>query len=159
MPKVHSGTYQVIFLFCGSERLQNVQPIEFVIVVIIGRFQLYKCVKVQLAAFTVLLYIRSLQVESWNLPLWVIREGNRLLNYTDELSNPQDEEHKKLVEAFEKGIAESYIRTPLKSGFVVAEVNDIANPNTINKVIYENFYRIRNSQHCVINESQRFEFL
>uniref|UniRef100_A0A9J2QCB0 EGF-like domain-containing protein n=1 Tax=Ascaris lumbricoides TaxID=6252 RepID=A0A9J2QCB0_ASCLU len=74
------------------------------------------------------------QVESWNLPLWVIREGNRLLNYTDELSNPQDEEHKKLVEAFEKGIAESYIRTPLKSGFVVAEVNDIANPNTINKV-------------------------
>uniref|UniRef100_A0A915AKQ6 Transmembrane cell adhesion receptor mua-3 n=1 Tax=Parascaris univalens TaxID=6257 RepID=A0A915AKQ6_PARUN len=73
------------------------------------------------------------QVESWNLPLWVIREGNRILSYTDELSNPQDEEHKKLVEAFEKGIAESYIRTPLKSGFVVAEVNDIANPNTMNK--------------------------
>uniref|UniRef100_A0A914RBZ5 EGF-like domain-containing protein n=1 Tax=Parascaris equorum TaxID=6256 RepID=A0A914RBZ5_PAREQ len=58
-----------------------------------------RCVEVEVAAATVLLSIACLQVESWNLPLWVIREGNRILSYTDELSNPQDEEHKKLVEA------------------------------------------------------------
>ncbi|VDK20985.1 unnamed protein product [Anisakis simplex] len=76
------------------------------------------------------------QVESWNLPLWVAREGNTTLKYTNDLANPLDEMHKKLVSGFEKGIAESYAKTPLKDGFVVAEVNDIVNPNTINKASF-----------------------
>ncbi|VDM42590.1 unnamed protein product [Toxocara canis] len=73
------------------------------------------------------------QVELWNLPLWVVKEGNRTLKYSDELANPQNEEHKRLVASFEKGVGESYAQTSLKDVFVTAEVNDIVNPDTVNK--------------------------
>lgn len=68
------------------------------------------------------------------MPLWVIREDGIPLNYTDNLSNPHSTDYKRLVEAFEEGIRQSYAQTPLKNGFLVAEVNDIINPEKINKV-------------------------
>ncbi|VDK46272.1 unnamed protein product [Gongylonema pulchrum] len=79
-------------------------------------------------------------VESWTLPLWIIRSGNQVLNYTDNLANPHDEQHKHLVTAFEKGVGESYASTPLRNGFVVAEVNDISRPSDFIKVVL-NFQR------------------
>ncbi|KAM3722540.1 Transmembrane matrix receptor [Dirofilaria immitis] len=68
-------------------------------------------------------------VESWSLPLWVIRQNNNELNYNNSLANPRSDQYKKLVAAFEKGIAESYANTPLKNGFVVAEVKEITRPS------------------------------
>ncbi|VBB35554.1 unnamed protein product, partial [Acanthocheilonema viteae] len=68
-------------------------------------------------------------VESWSLPLWVIRQNTEELNYNDDLANPQSNRYRELVAAFEKGIAESYANTPLKNGFVVAEVNEITRPS------------------------------
>ncbi|MFH4974923.1 hypothetical protein AB6A40_001632 [Gnathostoma spinigerum] len=73
------------------------------------------------------------QVESWHIPLWVIRNGSTPLEYTDSIANPQDSIHKQLVTAFEKGIQDSYDHTPLRKGFVVAEVNDIVRPSSVNK--------------------------
>uniref|UniRef100_A0A1I7VU29 Transmembrane matrix receptor MUP-4 n=1 Tax=Loa loa TaxID=7209 RepID=A0A1I7VU29_LOALO len=73
-------------------------------------------------------------VESWSLPLWVIRQNTEELNYNDNLANPQNDRYKELVNAFEKGIAESYANTPLKNGFVIAEVNEITRPSDFIKV-------------------------
>ncbi|KAJ1374162.1 hypothetical protein KIN20_036788 [Parelaphostrongylus tenuis] len=71
-------------------------------------------------------------VESFNLPLYVIRDGSYLLRFTPEIANPRDEKHKDLVSRFETGIAQSYNNTPLQKGFVAAEVNDIEEPSTRN---------------------------
>uniref|UniRef100_A0A915PRP0 Uncharacterized protein n=1 Tax=Setaria digitata TaxID=48799 RepID=A0A915PRP0_9BILA len=68
-------------------------------------------------------------VESWSLPLWVIRQNTNELNYNSDLENQQSEQYKELVNSFVKGIAESYANTPLKNGFVVAEVNKISRPS------------------------------
>lgn len=76
---------------------------------------------------------RCREVEPYKLILWVIREGKNDLNYTDNLANPHDKEQKRLVEAFEKGITDSYSHTPLRTGYVVSEVNDILKPDTVNK--------------------------
>lgn len=43
-----------------------------------------------------------------------------------------DELNKKYVNDFEKGVAECYPQTELKNAFVVAEVNDIVEPRTMN---------------------------
>ncbi|KAK6027084.1 SEA domain protein, partial [Ostertagia ostertagi] len=71
-------------------------------------------------------------VESFNLPLYVIRDGNNPLKYTPGLANPRDDRHKELVERFESGVGESYDKTPLKNGFVSVEVNDIEEPSLRN---------------------------
>ncbi|KAK6051504.1 hypothetical protein COOONC_10992 [Cooperia oncophora] len=73
-------------------------------------------------------------VESFNLPLYVVRDGNNPLKYTPALANPRDDRHKELVERFESGVGDSYDKTPLKSGFVSAEVNDIEEPSLRNAV-------------------------
>ncbi|CAG9540270.1 unnamed protein product [Cercopithifilaria johnstoni] len=72
-------------------------------------------------------------VESWSLPLWVIRQNNEELNYNDNLANPRSDRYKELVTSFEKGIAESYANTPLRNGFVVADVNKITRPSDLVK--------------------------
>lgn len=74
------------------------------------------------------------QVESWSLPLWVVRENDKELNYDKNLANPQSDRYKQLVNAFEKGVAESYANTPLKNSFVAAEVNKITQPSDFIKV-------------------------
>ncbi|KAK6019530.1 hypothetical protein OSTOST_14832 [Ostertagia ostertagi] len=71
-------------------------------------------------------------VESFNLPLYVIRDGNNPLKYTPGLANPRDDRHKELVERFESGVGQSYDKTPLKNGFVSVEVNDIEEPSLRN---------------------------
>ncbi|VDK69878.1 unnamed protein product [Litomosoides sigmodontis] len=69
------------------------------------------------------------QVDSWSLPLWVVRQDSNELNYNKDLANPQSEQYRELVAAFEKGIAESYANTPLGSSFIVAEVNQVTKPS------------------------------
>ncbi|CAI4230491.1 unnamed protein product [Auanema sp. JU1783] len=71
-------------------------------------------------------------VESWNLPLYVIRDNHEYIEYSPMLSNPREPLSKSLVNRFESGVAESYDQTPLKSSFIVAEVNDIENPKDRN---------------------------
>uniref|UniRef100_A0A158QLB9 VWFA domain-containing protein n=1 Tax=Haemonchus placei TaxID=6290 RepID=A0A158QLB9_HAEPC len=71
-------------------------------------------------------------VESFNLPLYVIRDGNNPLKYTPAIANPRDDRHKELVDRFETGIAQSYNKTPIKNGFVSVEVNDIEEPSLRN---------------------------
>lgn len=82
------------------------------------------------------MFLLKFQVESWSLPLWVVRQNTEELNYNDNLANPKSEQYKQLVTAFEKGIAESYANTPLKNGFVVAKVNEIIRPSDFIKVRY-----------------------
>uniref|UniRef100_A0A7E4VNX4 Transmembrane cell adhesion receptor mua-3 n=1 Tax=Panagrellus redivivus TaxID=6233 RepID=A0A7E4VNX4_PANRE len=71
-------------------------------------------------------------VESWTLPLWVIRKNQNNLVYNDTFANPQDELNKKYVEDFEKGVADCYPHTVLKNAFVSSEVNDILDPMVVN---------------------------
>uniref|UniRef100_A0A183FQQ6 VWFA domain-containing protein n=1 Tax=Heligmosomoides polygyrus TaxID=6339 RepID=A0A183FQQ6_HELPZ len=90
-------------------------------------------------------------VESFNLPLYVIRDGSKTIKYTSSLANPRDEQHRDLVERyaqlplkasedvlylvvsrFETGISQSYNNTPLRNGFVTVEVNDIEEPSLRN---------------------------
>ncbi|RCN51669.1 EGF-like domain protein [Ancylostoma caninum] len=71
-------------------------------------------------------------VESFNLPLYVIKDGTKVIKFTPDIANPRNDEHKDLVERFEMGVSESYDKTPLKSGFVTAEVNDIEEPSSRN---------------------------
>lgn len=78
--------------------------------------------------------LRKFQVESWSLPLWVVRQNTKELNYDKDLANPESEQYRELVAAFEKGIAESYAHTPLGNGFVVAEVNEVTRPSDFIKV-------------------------
>lgn len=85
------------------------------------------------------LVLLKFQIESWSLPLWVVRHNNVELNYNDELANPQSAPYKELADSFEKGIAESYAHTPLKDGFVVAEVNKITRPSDLIKVYFITF--------------------
>ncbi|VDL68984.1 unnamed protein product [Nippostrongylus brasiliensis] len=79
-------------------------------------------------------------VESFNLPLYVIRDGGKSIKYTPSLANPQDDTHKDLVDRFEVGIAQSYNNTPLKNGFVTVEVNDIEEPSNRNAATLPEFY-------------------
>lgn len=72
-------------------------------------------------------------VESWNLPLYVIRDGHEKITYSPSLSNPLNDDHKDLVSRFESGVAQSYDKTPLKGAFVTAEVNEIENPESRKK--------------------------
>ncbi|ULU02771.1 hypothetical protein L3Y34_002395 [Caenorhabditis briggsae] len=72
-------------------------------------------------------------VESWNIPLYVVRDGHEKITYSPALSNPLNDEHKDLVTRFESGIGQSYDKTPLKSSFVTAEVNEIENPESRKK--------------------------
>lgn len=92
-------------------------------------------------------------MESFNLPLYVIRDGSKTIKYTSSLANPRDEQHRDLVERyaqlplkasedvlylvvsrFETGISQSYNNTPLRNGFVTVEVNDIEEPSLRNTV-------------------------
>ncbi|KHJ84237.1 SEA domain protein, partial [Oesophagostomum dentatum] len=71
-------------------------------------------------------------VESFNLPLYVIRDGEKQIKFTPNVADPRDDLHKDLVGRFESGIAQSYNKTPLHGGFITAEVNDIEEPSTRN---------------------------
>uniref|UniRef100_A0AC34QH72 Uncharacterized protein n=1 Tax=Panagrolaimus sp. JU765 TaxID=591449 RepID=A0AC34QH72_9BILA len=71
-------------------------------------------------------------VESWTLPLWVIRKNQHNLVYNETFANPLEPLNKEYVEGFEKGVAECYPHTVLKNAFVTAEVNDILDPMTVN---------------------------
>ncbi|VDN07984.1 unnamed protein product [Thelazia callipaeda] len=103
-------------------------------------------------------------VESWSLPLWVVREGNKEINYDQNLANPHDEHYKKLVSGFEKGIAESYANTPLRNAFVNAEVNDIMRPSDFMKgwdkgILYNftaNFVRGTVASPVKVGKSKQF---
>jgi hypothetical protein len=71
-------------------------------------------------------------VESWTIPLWVIRKDQHNLVFNETFTNPLDEVNKMYVRAFESGVGDCYQQTTLKSAFVTAEVNDIVNPNVVN---------------------------
>ncbi|KAK0416294.1 hypothetical protein QR680_012402 [Steinernema hermaphroditum] len=73
------------------------------------------------------------QVEAFNMPIYVIREGSTPIKYVPSFANPQDDTTKKYSKAFEKGVGDSYGETPLKKSFVAVEVNDIASPDSVNK--------------------------
>ncbi|CAB3402805.1 unnamed protein product [Caenorhabditis bovis] len=72
-------------------------------------------------------------VESWNLPLYVVRDGHDKITYSPNLANPLNDHYKDLVSRFESGVAQSYDKTPLNKGFVTAEVNEIENPENRKK--------------------------
>ncbi|KIH53759.1 calcium binding EGF domain protein [Ancylostoma duodenale] len=67
-------------------------------------------------------------VESWNVPLWVIRKDYKNLVYNDSFANPLDSIYKSYVQDYEKGIAGCYPHTTLRNAFVAADVNEIVNP-------------------------------
>ncbi|KAK6029102.1 hypothetical protein OSTOST_04792, partial [Ostertagia ostertagi] len=68
-------------------------------------------------------------VESFNLPLYVIRDGNNPLKYTPGLANPRDDRHKELVRVW----SWSELRQDTsQNGFVSVEVNDIEEPSLRN---------------------------
>lgn len=58
----------------------------------------------------------------------MIRDGAKTIEYSPQLGNPLEEYTKQLTGRFESGIGESYDKTPLRNGFLTAEVNDIENP-------------------------------
>lgn len=64
-------------------------------------------------------------VESWQIPLWVIRRHQQNLVFNESFGNPQDSIHKAYVKMFEDGIGQCYPHTNLRNGFVSAEVNEI----------------------------------
>ncbi|CAJ0943046.1 unnamed protein product, partial [Mesorhabditis belari] len=72
-------------------------------------------------------------VESWSVPILVARQATRNLVFDSRVhSNPLSPVHKELVQRFEKGIADCYPHTEVRSAFVTAEVNDIVEPATVN---------------------------
>ncbi|KHN76197.1 Transmembrane cell adhesion receptor mua-3 [Toxocara canis] len=71
-------------------------------------------------------------VESWNVPLWVIRRGNQNIVYNETFANPVDALNKEYVRLFESGVGQCYPHTELKGSFVSAEVNEILDPMNIN---------------------------
>ncbi|GMT19358.1 hypothetical protein PFISCL1PPCAC_10655, partial [Pristionchus fissidentatus] len=71
-------------------------------------------------------------VESWSIPLVVVRDGEKKIDYSPNLANPHDSTHKTLVSRFEDGVGESYRKTKLKPNFVSAEVNDLSQPSRVN---------------------------
>uniref|UniRef100_A0AC35GEY8 Notch n=1 Tax=Panagrolaimus sp. PS1159 TaxID=55785 RepID=A0AC35GEY8_9BILA len=71
-------------------------------------------------------------VESFPVPLWVIRKNQNNLVYNETFGNPLDSLNKEYVKSFEKGVAECYPHTVLKNAFVTAEVNDIVDPMVVN---------------------------
>lgn len=71
-------------------------------------------------------------VESWSVPLWVIRKNQENLVFNETFANPHDELNKQYVKAFEDGVAQSYPKTSLKNAFVNCEVNEILNPMNVN---------------------------
>uniref|UniRef100_F1KPJ6 Transmembrane cell adhesion receptor mua-3 n=1 Tax=Ascaris suum TaxID=6253 RepID=F1KPJ6_ASCSU len=71
-------------------------------------------------------------VESWNVPLWVIRRNNHNIVYNETFANPVDALNKEYVRLFETGVGQCYPHTELRGSFVSAEVNEILDPMTIN---------------------------
>lgn len=71
-------------------------------------------------------------VEGFTIPVWVIRQGQRTLEYTESLSRPQNPNHQQFVTQFNGGTRETYRATPLAPNFIFSEVNDILNPHAIN---------------------------
>lgn len=53
-------------------------------------------------------------VESWQIPLWIIRKNNNQLLYNETFANPLNPLNKEYVRLFEKGIAQCYPQTLLK---------------------------------------------
>ncbi|CAB3403060.1 unnamed protein product [Caenorhabditis bovis] len=71
-------------------------------------------------------------VESWNVPLWVVRDKEKPIVYSESFDNPQTPAYKTYSTRLEKGIEGCYPHTELKNAFVTAEVNDIMNPVLLN---------------------------
>uniref|UniRef100_A0A913I4D2 EGF-like domain-containing protein n=1 Tax=Strongyloides stercoralis TaxID=6248 RepID=A0A913I4D2_STRER len=71
-------------------------------------------------------------VENFQIPMWIIRDGEKNLIYNDSYENPQDIIHKNIATRYENGIGNCYSHTDLKDFFITAEVNDITNPKIIN---------------------------
>ncbi|CAJ0941120.1 unnamed protein product, partial [Mesorhabditis belari] len=71
-------------------------------------------------------------VESWNLPLYVIRDHSSPIAWTTELANPSNDYRKEIVDRFITGIAEVYHKIPVGKSFVTVEVNDIEEPASRN---------------------------
>lgn len=61
-------------------------------------------------------------VESWNVPLWVIRRNNHNIVYNETFANPVDALNKEYVRLFETGVGQCYPHTELRGSFVSAEV-------------------------------------
>ncbi|PIO70594.1 EGF-like domain protein [Teladorsagia circumcincta] len=71
-------------------------------------------------------------VESWNVPLLVIRKEHTNLIYNDSFANPMDSTYKSYVRDYERGIGGCYPHTTLRNAFVAADVNEIVNPRMMN---------------------------
>ena len=93
-------------------------------------------------------------VESWRVPIWVLRRDRHNLVYNSSFANPLDFVTKDYMQAFERGVGEckecsrqansesnqqkmltrflGYPHTALRNAFVSAEVNEIADPMLAN---------------------------
>ncbi|KAK0416184.1 hypothetical protein QR680_012332 [Steinernema hermaphroditum] len=71
-------------------------------------------------------------VESWTVPLWVIRKDHHNLVYNQSFGNPQDAVNREYVQRFESGVSQCYPHTSLRNAFVSAEVNEILDPMVVN---------------------------
>ncbi|KAF7632829.1 hypothetical protein Mgra_00007760 [Meloidogyne graminicola] len=71
-------------------------------------------------------------VESWQIPLWILRRNNQNLLFNETFANPLNSLNKEYVRLFEKGISQCYPQTLLKNAFVSVEVNEILDPILIN---------------------------
>ncbi|KAL3070193.1 hypothetical protein niasHT_039386 [Heterodera trifolii] len=71
-------------------------------------------------------------VESFTIPLWVLRRGVHNLVFNSTFANPIDQLNKEYVRQFSTGVAQCYPHTALRGSFVVAEVNEILDPMFVN---------------------------
>lgn len=71
-------------------------------------------------------------VESWQVPLWIIRRHQQNLVFNDSFGNPLDAVNKAYVKMFEDGVGQCYPHTNLKNAFISAEVNEIMDPMHLN---------------------------
>uniref|UniRef100_A0A183C216 EGF-like domain-containing protein n=1 Tax=Globodera pallida TaxID=36090 RepID=A0A183C216_GLOPA len=71
-------------------------------------------------------------VESFTIPLWVLRRGVHNLVFNDTFANPIDQLNKEYVRLFDAGVAQCYPHTALRGSFVAAEVNEILDPMVVN---------------------------
>uniref|UniRef100_A0A1I7YSN6 EGF-like domain-containing protein n=1 Tax=Steinernema glaseri TaxID=37863 RepID=A0A1I7YSN6_9BILA len=71
-------------------------------------------------------------VESWTVPLWVIRRDQHNLVYNQSFGNPLNEVNREYVRRFESGVGQCYPHTALRDAFVSAEVNEILDPMVVN---------------------------
>lgn len=81
-------------------------------------------------------------VESWTIPLWVIRKGETNLVYNSTFADPTNPINKEYVQRFENGVGQCYSHTTFKESFVTTEVREIL------LVLFCRFTQLLNNFFC-----------